>query len=93
MDEDLKSNLDFTFFRQTISRFAKNYLPILFNLYIDTPTGKSKMQVDNSFEGDDNKKKSPERLASLETLRLYLPFADEELVARFSFIFLVKFMN
>ncbi|XP_039261626.2 RRP12-like protein [Styela clava] len=70
--------------RKTISRFAKNYLPILFNLYTTLPsTDDVEMEDDNEKESDVdlNKKKSPDRLAALETIRLYLPLADKKMIS------------
>lgn len=65
--------------RQVIARFAKNYLPILFNFYTSVPQA-SPVNADSKSTGDEqqdlNKNKSPERLAALETIRLYLPLAE-----------------
>lgn len=49
---------------QELSRFAKNYIPILFNIYTTKPNGSDE-------EG--------QRLAALDTIRVYLKIAPEEL--------------
>ncbi|KAL1502843.1 hypothetical protein ABEB36_007927 [Hypothenemus hampei] len=50
-----------------LARFDKNYLPILFNLYTTKPIGSDE-------EG--------QRLAALETIKLYLTIANNELAAQ-----------
>ncbi|KAK3582767.1 hypothetical protein CHS0354_015294 [Potamilus streckersoni] len=53
--------------KMELARFAKNFLPIFFNLYTTDP----------------EKEKDPTRLAVLETTKCYLQIADKELIATF----------
>ncbi|OWF35995.1 RRP12-like protein [Mizuhopecten yessoensis] len=53
--------------KKAVSQFAKNFLPILFNL----------------FTADPEKDKDPTRLAVLETVKCYLQVADSQLVLSF----------
>ena len=53
--------------RAEVSRFAKNFLPLLFNLFTSEATNE----------------KSPTRLAVLETVKCYLQIADRELIGSF----------
>lgn len=72
--------------RKTIGRFSKNYLPILFNLYTTLPsTDDVEMEEEDEKqpEIDLNKRKSPDRLAALETIRLYLPLADKKMICSY----------
>jgi len=66
---------------KVVSRFAKNYLPILFNLYTTSEVVDSAMnESEKQLAIDANKRKTPERLAALETIKLYLPLADHHLI-------------
>lgn len=65
--------------RETIGRFAKNYLPILFNLYTKTPSA----DVSGMKKASSDKAKSPDRLAALETIRLYLRLAEEKAICSY----------
>lgn len=62
--------------RNVVQRFAKNYLPILFNLYTTPPSGKDIKKSDVDW----SKSKSPDRLAALETIRAYLVLAEPQSV-------------
>ncbi|KAL3864637.1 hypothetical protein ACJMK2_006302, partial [Sinanodonta woodiana] len=53
--------------KMELARFAKNFLPIFFNLYTTDP----------------EKEKDPTRLAVLETTKCYLQIADKELISTF----------
>ncbi|XP_009860563.2 RRP12-like protein [Ciona intestinalis] len=67
---------------EVVSRFAKNYIPILFNIYTT---------IDPLVEGQDmkqqlvdaNKMKSQERLAALETIKLFLTVTDSKLICTY----------
>lgn len=50
--------------REELSRFAKNYLPLLFNLYTTKPNGSDE-------EG--------QRLAAFDTIKVYLAITSKEL--------------
>merc|ERR1719309_1626752 len=51
--------------REELSRFSKNFLPIVFNLYTAVPLGSEE---------------AGQRLAALETIKLYLKIANTDLV-------------
>uniref|UniRef100_H2YY65 RRP12 HEAT domain-containing protein n=1 Tax=Ciona savignyi TaxID=51511 RepID=H2YY65_CIOSA len=67
---------------EIISRFAKNYIPILFNLYTTIDPIKEGEDVKQQLL-DANKMKSQERLAALETIKLFLTITDPELICSF----------
>ena len=52
--------------KSEIARYSKNFLPILFNLYTSVPTGSEE---------------AGQRLASLETIKLFLQISDNELLS------------
>lgn len=70
------------------ARFAKNFLPILFNHYLQSNTNvkhtaSDDVEMRNANEathGNTDSKKSPDRLAALETIRLYFKITDKDLL-------------
>ena len=58
----------YLFFAETskkeLARFAKNFLPIFFNLYTSDP----------------EKERDPIRMALLETIRIYVKIADQQVM-------------
>nr|CAB3265793.1 RRP12-like protein [Phallusia mammillata] len=64
-----------------VARFAKNYIPILFNIYT-SPNAMPGIENDDEKQSiiDANKRKSPERLSALETIKLYLEICDQGLI-------------
>ena len=64
--------------RAELARYSKNFLPILFNLYTSVPAGSEE---------------AGQRLASLETIKLFLQITDMELVCTMFDRALDKFNN
>ena len=62
----ISRNLDSEVNRAEIARYSKNFLPILFNLYTTVPTGSEE---------------AGQRLASLETIKLFLAISDSDLLS------------
>jgi len=62
----ISKNLENSENKQELARFAKNFLPILFNLYTSTPSGSEE---------------AGQRLAALETAKLYLKISTPDLVS------------
>lgn len=62
----IAKNLENTVNKEELARFAKNFLPILFNLYTTTPSGSEE---------------AGQRLAALETAKLYLKISTPDLVS------------
>ncbi|KAK2163707.1 hypothetical protein LSH36_75g12086 [Paralvinella palmiformis] len=60
-------NLENEACRKEMARFAKNFLPIFFNLYTSDP----------------EKERDPVRMAMLETIRIYVKITDQELVGSY----------
>ncbi|XP_076800293.1 RRP12-like protein [Clavelina lepadiformis] len=67
---------------QVVARFAKNYIPILFNLYANVELSNNADDVKQTIV-DANKNKSLERLAALETIKIYLRVTDCELISTY----------
>jgi len=60
----INTNIEIEANRAELAKYAKNYLPILFNLFTTKPGGAEE---------------AGQRLAALETIKLYLKIADKEL--------------
>lgn len=60
----IKKNMDNEINRKEMTRYAKNYLPILFNLYTTEPKGSHEESV---------------RLAVFDTIKIYLQISEKEL--------------
>ena len=72
---------------KAIVQFAKNFLPLLFNIYTDVKNT-SGIALDDDEEEQKktpnyNKNKSVERLASLETIRIFLTITPRDLIITF----------
>ena len=65
-----------------IARYSKNYLPILFLIYTDPKHTKGISLDEDERMPDSNRAKSAERLASLETIRIFLSVTDPELIQK-----------
>jgi len=63
----IRTNLEIQENREEISKFAKNFLPILFNLYTSVPAGSEE---------------AGQRLAALETVKLFIKIADLDLLMK-----------
>ena len=66
-----------------IAQYAKNFLPILFNIYTDPKHTKGISLDEDERMPDSNKAKSAERLASLETVRIFLSITPPELIQNY----------
>ena len=68
---------------EVIAQYAKNFLPILFNIYTDARNTKGISLDEDERMPESNKVKSIERLASLETIRIYLGVTPKDLVGTY----------